>query len=67
MWTEELESVFEDSKRKIIEAICAGVRIFDPRRKTCLHTDWSKSGMGFLLAQKYCNCNLGRSYGCCVD
>ena len=26
------------------------------KRKTCLATDWSNSGIGFLLMQKYCSC-----------
>ena len=25
-------------------------------RKTCLQTDWSKTGVGYLLLQKYCEC-----------
>jgi hypothetical protein len=31
-----------------------GVTRFEVNRETTLLTDWSKSGFGFLLAQKYC-------------
>ena len=33
-----------------------GVKTFDPKRITCLATDWSKSGIGFCLLQKTCEC-----------
>ena len=32
-----------------------GVRLFEISRSTCLSTDWSISGIGFTLKQKYCN------------
>ena len=52
-WTNELDEAFEKSKELIIEAIKEGVAIFDPKRATCLRTDWSKSGIGFYLGQKH--------------
>ena len=55
-WNEELDSAFRHSKKEIIAAIQDGVEIFDPMRRTCLRTDWSKRGMGYFLLQKYCNC-----------
>ena len=67
IWTEELDSIFEETKVKIVEAIREGVKIFDINRHTCLRTDWSKKGIGFLLAQKHCNCSLSLSHGCCPD
>ena len=65
-WDEELDRIFEESKSKIIEAIKEGVQIFDITRRTCLRTDWSKMGIGYLLAQKHCDCVAG-SYGCCPN
>ena len=55
-WTEELERAFVESKKLIVEAIKEGVKTFDPRTKTCLATDWSKKGIGFVLLQKRCDC-----------
>jgi len=66
-WDDELDALFEESKARIIEAIREGVRIFDVSRHTCLRTDWSKKGIGYLLAQKHCECDVSLSYGCCPD
>lgn len=55
-WTNELEESFRNSKQAIIEAIKNGVEIFEPERPTKLHTDYSKQGLGFYLAQKHCSC-----------
>ena len=65
-WSPELDTIFEESKSKIIDAIKEGVKIFDISRRTCLRTDWSKRGIGYFLSQKNCNC-IDTSYGCCPD
>jgi len=33
-----------------------GIRSFSINRTTCLATDWSKTGIGFTLSQKHCQC-----------
>ena len=63
-WTDELERLFQASKTQIIHEIENGVRIFDRNKPTCLATDWSKSGVGFWLFQKHCNCQ-GTQPFCC--
>jgi hypothetical protein len=65
-WSDELNSIFEDSKSRIIEAIQEGVRIFDITRRTCIRTDWSETGIGYFLAQQHCSCE-SRTHGCCQD
>jgi len=65
-WNDELEFAFIDSKNCITEAIKEGVKIYDITRRTCLLTDWSKSGMGYFLAQKHCGCD-SQSFGCCSE
>jgi hypothetical protein len=65
-WNDDLDAIFEESKNCIIEAIREGVQIFDATRHTCLRTDWSKSGIGYFLAQKHCLCE-SRLHGCCSD
>ena len=57
LWTQEINDAFEKSKQEIIEAVKNGVKAFDPKRITCLATDWSKSGVGFCLLQKTCECS----------
>ena len=65
-WSEELGKLFRKSKEKIIEAVKEGVRTFDPRRETSLATDWSRTGMGFSLTQKWCQCSEVKP-NCCPD
>jgi hypothetical protein len=65
-WSEELDALFKKSKNQIVEAIKEGVQIFDPTRRTALMPDWSKTGIGFWLLQKHCECS-NASPGCCQD
>jgi hypothetical protein len=53
-WTDELEKAFVASKTNIIGLIQEGVYSFDPQLVTCLSTDYSKEGMGWMLQQKTC-------------
>ena len=43
-----------------------GVHSFDPELTTCLSTDYSKDGMGWILQQKTCVCKK-LSPTCCVN
>ena len=66
-WTPEIDAAFNASKDLIVEAIKDGVEIFEYGRKTCLRTDWSKTGVGYFLQQKHCSCALpkGGLPSCC--
>ena len=55
-WDEVLEHAFQESKLEIVKAIEEGVKIFDPCRITALSPDWSKTGIGYFMYQKYCEC-----------
>ncbi len=66
VWTAELENAFQTSKVEIVNAIKHGVTIFDPARKSCLCTDWSKTGVGYFLRQKFCKCDSDLPT-CCPD
>jgi len=55
-WDSELDASFTNSKKAIVDAITEGARIFDINRRTCLRTDWSKSGIGYFLSQKHRTC-----------
>ena len=63
-WDYELNQLFEKSKSVIIGEIEEGIRIFDKSKPTCLATDWSKSGIGYWLLQKHCQC-LSTEPFCC--
>ena len=57
-WSPILQEKFEMARQKIVDAVTEGVERFDMKRKTCLATDWSNSGIGFFLMQKYCSCEI---------
>ena len=63
-WNKELEDIFQQSKKVIIHQIQDGVMIFDKTRATCLATDWSKTGIGYWLLQKYCDCQPTKPFCC---
>ena len=63
-WNDELEFAFQQSKKDIIAAICQGVEICDPQKRTCLQTDRSKRGIGYFLLQKNC-AGTGTIPRCC--
>ena len=61
---DELNRLFEESKLAIISDIEDGVRIFDKSKPTCLATDWSKTGIGYWLFQKHCQCPSTEPFCC---
>ena len=63
-WTDTLSASLEASKEHICQAINKGVQIFDKGRPTCLSTDWSKDGIGYLLTQKHCGCQSSDPFCC---
>lgn len=58
---------FQHSKDMIVQLVKEGICAFDTSRTTCLAPDWSKAGMGFLLLQKHCDCELTRAPVCCPE
>ncbi|CAB3996762.1 Hypothetical predicted protein [Paramuricea clavata] len=67
IWNEELNNLFNESKTVIVIEIEEGFRIFDKSKPTCLATDWSKSGIGFWLFQKHCQCASTDPFCCPTD
>ena len=65
-WDDTLEKAFNQSKTRLIELVKSGVQAFDTSLPTCLQTDWSKQGMGFVLLQKHCTCKLSDP-NCCKE
>jgi len=66
VWTSQLDKAFKLSKPYVVESIRKGVEIYDPCRHTCLQPDRSKTGIGFFLSQKHCNCKQ-LTPTCCTD
>lgn len=66
-WDQNLEQIFKNSKDHLINLVKQGIQTFDTSLRTCLQTDWSKNGMGFLLLQKHCDCIPHDNPQCCRD
>ena len=66
-WDENLSTAFTSSKHHILAMVKDGVRSFDVDRPTCLVTDWSRNGLGFLMQQQYCFCPLASIPNCCHE
>ena len=70
-WDEQLEHLFQETKERIASEIERGIELFDPIRPTALLTDWCRSGMGYVLMQKHCQCHditpLCCTTGVCVE
>ena len=56
-WDENLGKLFQELKKTILEEVMNGIQAFSMKRPTCLATDWSKEGMGYMLFQKWCKCD----------
>lgn len=67
IWTEELKQLFTACKEKILHQVNDGVKYFDLKRPTCLQTDFSQTGLGYLLLQKYCSCSMDHAPVCCKE
>ena len=57
-WTEELDQSFIAAKQEIVRLVQDGVKMFDPELVTCLSTDFCKTGLGWILQQKTCKCQV---------
>ena len=55
-WDTQLKQIFEDTKEKLCALMEEGLSFYDTKRDTVLVTDWSKTGMGFVIRQKHCKC-----------
>ena len=56
--------LFEETKTVIADAVIEGITRYDKYRWTALLTDWSRSGIGFTMSQKYCHMPYAKV--CCV-
>ena len=55
-WDQELDTIFENTKRFIVQEISDGIKTFEVNRPCAPWTDWCKHGIGFSLFQKQCKC-----------
>ena len=63
-WDEHLKSAFVQSKKYLCDQAYKGLTYFDVKRNTCVVTDWSNKGIGFVIFQKKCICNECNPFTC---
>jgi transposase InsO family protein len=66
-WDSSLDKIFAESKELLVRKCTEGIQTFDCKRNTCLQSDWSKEGIGYLLLQQHCNCDIAKAPVCCKD
>ena len=57
-WSSELQQTFQATREILAERIEEGIKMFDPYKITMLLSDWCKHGVGYILVQKHCKCNI---------
>ena len=65
-WDQTLDRLFSETKLHIATEIEKGIMSFNLTKPTCLLTDWSKTGLGYIMLQKYCTCS-NHSPTCCAS
>ena len=65
-WDDTLKDLFEQSKDAICQEASRGLAYFDTNKNTLIMTDWSKTGIGFIILQQHCSCNARESPFCCI-
>jgi hypothetical protein len=66
-WDDSMKTLFETCKQKILSQVYDGVVKYDLERYTCIQTDFSQEGLGYLLLQKHCDCSLDQAPLCCKE
>ena len=65
LWTNEMQSAFITAKQEIADLVTKGVQSFQLDAHTCIVTDWSKTGVGYVMWQKRCSCTTIHPT-CCI-
>ena len=63
-WDDHLLEQFLKSCKVIVEAVKEGVKAFEIEQETMLVGDWSETGVGFMLEQKHCECDMKEAPYC---
>ena len=66
-WDSHMSDLFYRSRKLIVQKVKDGVKAFEVGRKTMLTPDWSKTGIGFFLEQKHCDCDMLEAPHCGPD
>ena len=64
-WDNQLQRIFKQTQIELCKLAEDGLAYYDPSRETAVITDWSKSGIGFVVMQKHCHCTHDTTPLCC--
>ena len=62
-----LDKLFSDLKSLLIYKVQEGIKTFGINKCTCLQTNWSKDGIGYLPLQQNCSSPPTNASMCCPD
>ena len=62
-----MKEEFRRAKEEIISRVKEGVKTYDTNKLTCVSSDWSKTGIGLLVSQKHCDCELATAPRGCKE
>ena len=55
-WDQNLQRIFIQTTEAICKMAAEGLAYFDQSRPTAVVTDWSRTGIGFVILQQHCTC-----------
>ena len=64
-WDEHLQGLFNQVRDTICSMAADGLAYFDKSRRTAVLTDWSRTGIGFVVLQQHCTCKSDNIPFCC--
>ena len=64
-WDDQLRNRCEEVKSQISKLAARGLQYYDKDKPTALLTDWSRTGVGFVVLQQHCSCSSGNRPFCC--
>ena len=66
-WDQQLTNIFLKARCQVVDKVKEGVKLFEIGRETFLGTDWSKTGVGYVMKQKHCKCPMDKAPFCGED
>lgn len=64
-WDDQLQTAFQTAKQEIVKLVTDGVKSFSLNKWICIVTYWSKTGLGYVMWQKRCQCSHKIHPTCC--
>ena len=66
-WDDQLKKRCEEVESQISKLVASGLPYYDKDKPTALLTDWSRTGVYFVVLQQHCSCSSGDKPFCCPN